>query len=189
MWDKWDSICVWKSLTTFLLGWKGNPSADKECVCLCVYVCVLGLWVWDQINTFSHALSDVSACVEKVRHPSQTNCDHTHNQTLIWEQDKGQEGRGSKISSVYLFKSSMYVCLYSNIHIPDTKQLSISLSSVPQYACPYFQQINKSIFSSACDSPEITKHRVAIESASSAVSRAGSSHMITALTAPMTSSI
>lgn len=32
-------------------------------------------------------------------------------------------------------------------------------------------------------SPEITKHRVAIESASSAVSRAGSSHMITVLTA------
>lgn len=50
---------------------------------ICVGVCVLALWVWDQINTFSEVdVSDVSACVEKV---SQSNCDHTDT-PVIWEQ-------------------------------------------------------------------------------------------------------
>lgn len=59
----------------------------------------------------------------------------------------------------------------------------ISCASVCLLACLYFQQICLSIFSWARDSPEITKHRVAIGSTSSAVSRDGSSHMITVLTA------
>lgn len=150
MWDEGDLICVWKSLTTVLPGWKGNPPADKEYVhaCVCVHIGVVGVGSNQHLLT-GWCLWCLGMCWKGTTPQSDKPWPHTHNQThQLWEWDlRGYWTRDQ--SRVYLFKTSKLQVVY--ILIFTVLLHGIVLPADLPYSClsagSYFQQINHSIFS------------------------------------------
>ena len=129
-------------------------------------VCVWGVDVRSNQHLLMASLSDVWASVEKVyvARVWEESCDRTHNQT-----DQSPE------SSVYQY-SLVKITLFLIFPFPHLLSLHTSAyHSAGKLLSPFSPAW-------AYDSPEITKHWVAIGGTSSAVSRGGSSHMITVMT-------
>jgi len=181
IWELREILSVSENHLQHSFGLEGKSHSLR--VRMTLYVCIGGVGVGSNQHLLTWCLWCLSMCWKATL--TRKNCDHTHTQTQQLSEGRSWENL-SKISLVLISLRLRLFVSPIHVHISDTEQLTVS-PHVPLYvclsACSPLEQINFSIFSRACDSHENVKHRVAIGSASSAVSRASSSHMITVLTA------